>query len=72
MKNSTITIWLIVVIGLFTFVNFYMSCYNQHQFNEYVEKQEEVIKTLPPRVIQIDVNYEYLSDSSLIQVERKK
>jgi len=70
MKDNTLNIWIIVLTWIMLIVNLYIGFNNMHTINEYMDAHNELIQTLPPRVIQIDVNYKLPVDSTLVQVEQ--
>lgn len=72
MEDSKILRWVLIIMGLFIFINFYMVCYNMHNLNQHIEKHEVVkIKEITtPTVIQIDMSYKQPMDTSIIKVEK--
>ena len=72
MENNKILRWVLITMGLFIFINFYMCCYNMHNLNQHIEKHEVVKEITVPTVIQVDMSYKLPMDTSIIKVENHK
>lgn len=68
MKDN-LTIWLLVAFCLLGVANFYMCCYNTHNFNEHVAEHDSIMiqQKIHPQELRVTINYVYPHDTATIQ-----